>query len=363
VFDLVRPNPVLDFLAQLGMTMLFLLAGMEIDFSRVRGRPINLACLGWVVSLALALAAASGLWALGLKLPVLLVALALTTTAIGTLLPILKDAGELSREFGVFTLAAGALGEFGPLLVLSLLPLEDRSTATQALVIAGFVAVAFVTALLVLRGRTPRIAGLVWKQLHKASQLPVRLALLLAAVLVVVAIEFGLEELIGAFAAGMILGMVARGEEAEEFHHKLDGIGFGFLIPIFFVMTGVRFDLAALLGSTTSLLCVPLFLVLFLVARGLPAVLYWRVLNGRDRLALAFYKSAALPLVVAIVEIGVETHQMPPEIAAALVGAGMLSLLLFPKIAMAMRPPAHPPVAAEAHGAGAAEVLAAARNE
>jgi Kef-type K+ transport system membrane component KefB len=130
------------------------------------------------------------------------------------------------------------------------------------------------------------------------NELPVRLALLLVSAFVVLAAEMGLDFLIGAFAAGVIVGMFAQGEEAEPFRHKLDGLGFGFVIPIFFVVTGVNFNLQALLGSTRSLLCVPLFLALFLLVRGLPVLLYRRELGGRDRLALAFYSASALPLIV-----------------------------------------------------------------
>jgi Kef-type K+ transport system membrane component KefB len=337
VLGLVRAEGIVETLGRVGLCFLFLMAGMEIDFPRLRGRPLRLASCGWVLSLALALGAAYLLRAVGLIQAPVLVALALTTTAIGTLLPILRDAGELSRDFGMLTLAAGALGEFGPLLLLSLLPVEGHTTEGRAAVLVGFVLVAAVAAVLVVRARTPRVWGLLGRHLYRTSQLPVRLAVLLVAVLSAVAMEMGLEVLIGAFAAGMIIGTVTRGEEAEPFHQKLDGLAFGFLIPIFFVVSGVRFDLKALLGSTTGLLCVPLFLALFLLARGVPVLLYRRHLGGRDRLALAFYSATALPLVVAITEVGVATHQMTPEVAAALVGAGMISLLVYPQLALALR--------------------------
>jgi Kef-type K+ transport system membrane component KefB len=337
VLGLVRPEGAVEFLGRAGMCFLFLLAGMEIDFGRLRGRPMTLASSAWLLSFGIALATAYLLRALGLDLPPLLVALALTTTAIGTLLPILRDSGELSREFGMMTLAAGAMGEFGPLLLLSLIPAEGHTTMGQAVVIAGFILVAIVTARLVFRVQTPWFAEMLRRHFHKTSQLPVRLALLLVAVLSVIAAEMGLEILIGAFAAGMIIGMVTRGDETEPFLHKLDGVGFGFLIPIFFVVAGVRFDLKALLGNSTSLLCVPLFLALFLLARGLPVLLYRGQLAGRDQLALSFYSATALPVVVAITEVGVHTQQMSPQIAAALVGAGMISLLVYPPLAMALR--------------------------
>ena len=338
VLNWVRADGAVEALGKVGLCLLFLLAGIEIDFTRIRGKPLQLAVGGWGLSFVIGIGAAVLLHTLGLVGAPLLVALALATTAIGTLLPILRDAGELAKRFGTLTLAAGAMGEFGPLLVLSLLPLEEgQSVARNALVVVAFSAVALVAALVVVRVQPPRLIALLKRHLHKTSQLPVRMAVLLVAALAVFAVELGLELLIGAFVAGLIVGMVTRGEQAEPFHHKLDGLAFGFVIPIFFVVTGVKFDLNALLGSTTSLMCVPLFLVLFLLVRGGPVCLYRRELGGRDRLALAFYSATALPVVVAITELGVATRQMEPGIAAALVGAGMISLLVFPQIAMALR--------------------------
>lgn len=355
VLDLVRPDAAIGALWSVGLCFLFLLAGIELDFRRMRGRPIQLAVGGWVLSFALGFGAAMLLNLLGLIGPPLLVAVALTTTAIGALLPILRDAGELTRQFGTLTLAAGAMGEFGPLLLLSLVPLTAEQTFEgNALVLVAFVAIAVAAAVVAVRVQPPRFVVMLRRHLHMTSQLPVRLAVLLTAGLVVAAGELGLELLIGAFAAGLIVGVVTRGEEAEPFHHKLDGLGFGFLIPIFFVVTGVKFDLKALLGSGEALACVPLFLGLFLVVRGLPVYLYRRELGGRDRLALAFYSAAALPVVVAITEVGVATRQMDHGTAAALVGAGMISLLIFPQVAVALRAHAATPGEPAAHTPSAA---------
>jgi Kef-type K+ transport system membrane component KefB len=337
VLGLIRADEVVRLFSRLGLCALFLMAGLEIDFRRLRGRPLRLACVGWGLSLVLAFAAANLLRTLGLPLSPQLVALALTTTAVGALLPILRDAGELTRDFGMLTLAAGAMGEFGPLLVLSLLPLQGHTTSWRALVVLGFIFVALLTTALVLRMRTPRLVHMLQRNFHRTSQLPIRCTLLLVGALTVLAIESGLEILIGAFTAGMIIGMFVRNLDAEAYHHKLDGIAFGFLIPIFFVVSGVRFDLRALLASSTALTCVPVFLVLFLVVRGLPVLLYRRLLDSRDQLSLAFYSAAALPLVVAITEVGVSSGEITHEMAAALVGAGMISLLVYPQVAMNLR--------------------------
>jgi Kef-type K+ transport system membrane component KefB len=342
VLGWVQADLGIEVLWNVGLCILFLLAGIEIDISRIRGKPLQLAVGGWIFSLALGIGAAFLLSKSGLVEAPLLVGLALSTTAIGALLPILRDAGELSREFGILTLAAGAVGEFAPLLLLSLIPTgATQSVAGNALVVVVFAVVSVITGLIALRVRPRKVLEILKRQLHQTGQLPVRLAVLLLAALAVFSMELGLEMLVGAFAAGLIVGSVTRGEAAKPFHHKLDGLGFGFLIPIFFVITGVKFDLNALLGNSTSLLCVPLFLALFLLVRGLPVCLYRRELGGRDRLALAFYSATALPVVVAITQLGVATGRMQPGIAAALVGAGMISLLLFPQIAMALRSGVH----------------------
>jgi Kef-type K+ transport system membrane component KefB len=144
--------------------------------------------------------------------------------------------------------------------------------------------------------------------------------------------------ILGAFAAGIVVGLVARGEEAETFHVKLDALGFGFFIPIFFVETGMEFDLDALLDDPASLLLVPAFAALFLLVRGAPAwLLYRRALPRPELPPLALLSATALPLVVAITEVGTETGHMGEQEAVALVGAGMLSVLLFPLLALAGR--------------------------
>jgi Kef-type K+ transport system membrane component KefB len=173
--------------------------------------------------------------------------------------------------------------------------------------------------------------------MHTSAQLPVRVAILVLAGLVIVARNFGLDAILGALAAGVVVALASPGEHGKALAHKLEGIGFGFFVPIFFVTTGLRYDLHALLSSTRALLLLPMFLVLFLVVRGLPALLVRRDLDMRSRIALGLLSATQLPLVVAIVEIGVRSRRLNLESAASLVGAGMLSVLLFPIVALSLR--------------------------
>jgi Kef-type K+ transport system membrane component KefB len=173
--------------------------------------------------------------------------------------------------------------------------------------------------------------------MHTSAQLPVRLAILVLASLVILARDLGLDAILGALAAGVVVALASPGEHGEALRHKLEGIGFGFFVPIFFVTTGLRYDLQALITSRMALLQLPLFLGLFLVVRGLPALLVRRELDLRSRFALGLLSATQLPLVVAIAEIGVRSGRLKQETAASLVGAGMASVLLFPIAALALR--------------------------
>jgi Kef-type K+ transport system membrane component KefB len=329
----------IDVFSNFGLAFLFFLAGLEIDFPAIRGRPIRLAAIGWLMSFAVCLGVGFGLQFFGIVESGFIVGAALSTTALGTLLPILRDAKELSTRFGAYTVASGAVGEFAPivLVALALSSGEREPSGTLALMLA-FTAITLVAALVALKYRPPRLMAVVQAKMDTSAQLPVRLAILALASLVILARNFGLDAILGALAAGVLVGLASPGEHGEALRHKLDGIGFGFFIPIFFVTTGLRYDLHALVTSRLAMLQLPLFLILFLVVRGLPALLVARRdLDIRSRGAVGLFSATELPLVVAIADIGVKSGEMMPETAASLVGAGMVSVLLFPITALSLR--------------------------
>jgi Kef-type K+ transport system membrane component KefB len=325
-----------QFVSELGLGMLFFFAGYEIDFEQVKGRPIRLAAWGWVMSVALAYGIGGILAAGGVVLSFLYSGSALSTTAMGTLIPVLRDEGELHTRFGGYLLAAGAVGEFGPVLLLTLV-LSSQDPVSRALPLVAFVALAVLVAILSLRS-APRGWSLLERSLESSSQLPVRIAALLVFGLAELATKLGLDVVLGGFVAGMITRMVVRGHEVSIFESKIAAIGFGLLVPFFFVVTGMKFDLDAMVSNPSALLKLPLFLALFAVVRGLPAlVLYRKVLALRDRLALACYSATALPLVVAITEVATQDGHMRSSTAAALVGAAVISTLVFPFLGLALR--------------------------
>jgi Kef-type K+ transport system membrane component KefB len=336
VLDLARPDPLLEALSELGLAFLFFMAGMEIDPERMRGRPAAIAARGWVGSLALGLAAAGLLYAVGGIGGPVLVGLALTTTALGALVPILKDAGLAEHRVGRLALAGGAAGEFGPIVALSIVLAVASGEPWRTVLLLVFAVVAVAAGALATRARPPRVVRLIEATMHSSGQLALRLSLLLLGGLVVLAGSLGLDVVLGAFTAGFIVGLVARGDESDAFHVKLEGVGYGFLIPIFFISTGLTFDLDAL-GEPATLVMVPVFAALFVLVRGLPTWLLTRAeLVGRERTALALLTASALPLVVAITEVATENGKLSTDDAAALVGAAMLSLLVFPLVATAL---------------------------
>lgn len=344
VLGIAEVDDFIQFFSNLGLGMLFYFAGYEIDFDRIRGRPLLLGMWGWALSLAIAYGVGGILAAAGVVLSLLYTGSAMSTTAMGTLIPVLRDTGELRTRFGSFMLAAGAIGEFGPILLLTLI-LSTGQPLHEALILIAFIATALALAL-----SSVRLAWRGWplleRTLEASSQVAVRLAVLLIFSLVALASELGLDLLLGGFAAGMITRAALRGREVEALESKLTAVGFGFLVPFFFVTSGMNFDLDALTSSVGALLKLPLFLALFLVIRGLPALaLYRGVLEARERMALAFFSATQLPLVVAITTIAMQTGHMRSTTAAALVGAAMLSTLIFPFVGLALR---RGPVGAEA---------------
>ncbi|WP_369384063.1 cation:proton antiporter [Streptomyces sp. cg36] len=332
-------DQVIDVLSHLGLSMLIFLAGYEIEFAAVRGDTLRRAFGAWLVTLALALGFAFALTG-GTADKSFVIGTALTSTALGAVLPILRDTQALRGRFGTVVMAFGAVGEFGPIIAMAVL-LSGRSAGRSAAVLLVFAAITAAAVVWALRPRPPWFSTVIAKTLHTSGQFAVRFVMLLLACMLGLSSAFGLDSLLGAFAAGLLTRLVLVGaapEHSTGVLARIEAMGFGFLVPVFFTVTGIEFDLAALLHGGRPLLLLPVFLLLFLLLRGTPAYLLApRDLSRRDRVPLALYCATCLPLVVAITTIGVDDGSLGTSEAAALVGAAILSVLILPLLALRLR--------------------------
>jgi len=285
-----------------------------------------------VASAVLAVALVGLLASVGLVRAFVPVALALTTTALGTLLPILRDNNMLRGSFGSYVLAGGAVGEFFPIVAIAVF-LGSNGRFFGLLSLLGVAVIALLLSLIPRLARGGRLQQILTEGQGATAQTTLRWTVAMLLLLLLIANAFGLDVVLGAFLAGVVLRHWAP-SDIKPLDDKLDAVGYGFFIPVFFVASGMGLDLHSIVHAPGRL---ALFFVLLLVVRGLPTLLVYRsALPRLQRLELVFLMATALPLLVALSEIGLETGEMLPENAAALVGAGVLSVLAFPAIAVAI---------------------------
>lgn len=337
VLGWIQEGPISERLADFGLALLFFMAGNEINFRVLRGHEGARAVGGWLIGLVAGIA-------VGLVIApgeaAVVIGIALCSTALGMLLPILRDAGMLPTPFGRAVMGIGAVGEFGPLVAISLF-LGGREIGVATIVLFLFVVVAATAVFLASRMPHGRLHRIVTATLHTSGQFAIRAIVLILALLVALSLLLDLDMLLGAFVAGVIWQLIMRNapeDDRAQVESKIEAVAFGLLVPIFFIYTGVTFDLDALLADGATVVLVPVFLVLLLIIRGLPSMLSAPAgSTPRDRLALAFLGATGLPVIVAVTSIGLSEELLSPGLAAALVGAGMLSVLLYPLIGTTLR--------------------------
>ena len=323
----------IELISNVGLGFLFLLAGYELELGLFRERAGRLALTSWLVTAVIAIAVTGALAAVDFVRAFVPIAIGLTTTALGTLLPMLRDNQMLEGRFGSFIMAAGAVGEFLPIVAIAIfLSAQGAFLGLVSLVVIGGVALLFTFVPRLVRNN--KIRGIVSEGEHATSQTTLRWTMVLLFALLVIASNFGLDVVLGAFLAGVVLRRWAPGD-VHSLEAKLDAVGYGFFIPVFFVTSGMSLDLQSIIKSPGRLV---VFFVLFLAVRGLPALLFYRrELPMRGRVQLMLLTATALPLLVALAHIGLESGTMLPENGAALVGAGVLSVMVFPAVAVGLR--------------------------
>jgi Kef-type K+ transport system membrane component KefB len=334
ILGLVEEDLPLRVLALLGLAFLLFLAGLEIDLDRLRGSRLRSAAAGFVISLTVALGIGLGLHAAGLIQAPLLVAIILSSTSLGIVIPVLADAGQNSTTLGQLVIAGSSIADFGAIILLSLFFSGDSSSVGSTLLLIGGFAVLVIATGLALAEveHSNRLSAALARLQDSSAQIRVRGAFLLLIALVVLAQLFGLELILGAFFAGAVLRVLDRDEMMTHtgFHTKLLAVGFGIFIPFFFVTSGMQLDVGALLSGGTALALVPVFLLSLLLVRGSPAALYRPMVGGRSSVAAALLQATSLPFIVAATGIGMELGILSPAIGAAMVVAGLLSVVLFP---------------------------------
>jgi Kef-type K+ transport system membrane component KefB len=328
-------------LALLGLAFLLLLAGLEIDFGRLRGRLLRLTGFGYLLSFGLALVVGYILRAGDLVKSPLLVAIILSATGLGVILPILKDAGETSTPFGQVVVAGASIAEVGPIVLLSLF-FSDHSGGLGAklVLLVGFFVFVLAAGLAILGlERSTRVSELLLKLQDTTAEIRVRGAFLLLAVFVALASKFGLEAILGAFIAGATLKLVDRDEGMTHafFHRKLEAVGFGVFVPFFFVSTGIKLDVASLFHGGSTIARVPIFLAALLIVRGLPALLYRPLAErGSQLVAGGLLQATSLSIPVVAGQIGVDLGLIRPTNYVALVTAGLISVIVFPLVSLTL---------------------------
>jgi len=333
VLGWVEVDEAVEVIALLGLAFVLFLAGLEIEFEKLRGRVLRLTLLGFAISFAVALVVSLGLSAADLVDTPLLVAIILCSTSLGVLVPVLKDSGQLATNFGQLIIAAASIADFGAIILLSIFFSGEGGTGSTLLLLGALFVLA-ATVFFAVKGaeRSRRLHEDLLRLQDTTAQIRIRASLVLLVGFAALAESLGLEVILGAFIAGAIVSLVDRDQAMThpEFRRKLEAVGFGFFIPAFFVTSGVRFDLDALTASASNLLMVPVFLAALLLARGVPAIVYRGALDARHTAIAGLMQATSLPFIVAATAIGRELDLIDAAASAAMIGAGLLSVLLFP---------------------------------
>jgi Kef-type K+ transport system membrane component KefB len=339
ILGIVEVDQAIEVVALIGLAFVLFLAGLEIEFEKLRGQALRLTGAGFVLSFGIALVVALGLKAGGLIETPLLVAIILCATSLGVLIPVLKDAGQISTTFGQLIIAAASIADFGAIILLSLFFSGEGGIGSTLVLLGGLTLLAAVV-YLAIRGaeRSTRIRADLLRLQDTTAQIRVRAAIVLFIGFAAVAEQLGLEVILGTFIAGAIISLLDRDEVMThpDFRRKLEAIGFGFFIPVFFVTSGVRYDLDALVAEASNLVMLPIFLAALVLVRGLPALLYRRVIDARHTAIAGLMQATSLPFIVAATAIGLELGLVDAAESAALIGAGLLSVLIFPLLGLTL---------------------------
>src|SRR3989440_5215415 len=337
----VKPDLPVSILALIGLAFLLFLSGLEIDLERLRGRILKVTAIAFALSFGIAIVVGLGLKAGGFVKSPLFVAIVLVATSLGVIVPVLKDSGNIGSDFGQLVIAAASIADFGAIILLSVFFSGKGSTSTAAtLILLGVFGLVVGLIGLAIAGveHSMSLSSVLRRLQDTTAQIRVRAAFVLLIGFTALADSVGLETILGAFAAGALLSLIDRDEAMThpQFRLKLEAVGFGVFIPVFFVTSGLRFDLNALFSSASTVARVPLFLLALLLVRGLPAIVYTRLLGRSRALIAGVLQATSLPFIVAATQIGVQLGVVTRASAAGLVAAGLLSVVISPALGLVL---------------------------
>jgi Kef-type K+ transport system membrane component KefB len=337
----VEIDQPIEVLSVLGLAFLLFLAGLEVDLDRLRGRTLRLTSAGFALSFAIGVVCGLALKAGGFVNSPLLIGIILTSTSLGVVVPVLKDSDEIGSDFGQLVIAAASIADFASIILLTLFFSGDPSTSTsdKVILLASFAALIAALGFALMRAeRSGAISRALLRLQDTTAQIRVRGAFVLLLGFAALAENLGLETILGAFAAGALLSVIDRDEAMThpEFRIKLEAVGFGVFIPVFFVTSGLRFDLDALFSSTDTVARVPLFLLALVLARGLPALLYRNLIGPRRTVVAGLLQATSLPFIVAATAIGQQLGLITAASSAAFLAAGLLSVVVFPVLGLSL---------------------------
>jgi len=344
LLGLINGGNGLQIAKEFGVIFLFFLAGFEVDYLGIKGDPLRNALRGWAFSLLIAVVITFAMQQMGLISHFPLVAIAICTTALGPLMPVLQDSGQLPTPFGRNSLSIGALGEFIPVLLLAFLYNDTRTGVFTAFGLIVFFAVVLAVLIffqgVVGQSEESHLRRIAIQTLDSSAQFGVRLAMLVLVGLVFLAARFDLDVLLGAFAGGFIIGRlgdITSNEDSrkvmEWMKTKFEAIGFGVFIPAFFIVTGANLEVGTLVESNRALLLVPLTAVGYIVIRGIPILLGYKTFDVAMRWRLALVASTQLPLVSTLMERFMNSGYIPEDVGTAIIGGSVLSVAIFPFLA------------------------------
>jgi Kef-type K+ transport system membrane component KefB len=340
------PDLPVSVLNLIGLAFLLFLSGMEIDVERLRGRVLKLTVIGFALSFSIAIALGLALKAGGFVKSPLFVAIVLAASSVSVIFPVLKDSGDTGSSFGQLVLASASIAEFGAIILLSVFFSGKGSTSTAGtLILVGVFGLVVILVGVAIAGveRSISLGRVVRRLQDTTAQIRVRAAFVLMIGFVALADQVGLETILGAFAAGVLLSLIDRDDATHpQFRLKLEAAGFGIFVPVFFVTSGLRFDLNALFASPSTVARVPLFLLAIYLARGLPAIVFVRLL-GRSRAAIAgVLQATSLTVIVAAAQIGLQLGVISQASDAGLIAAGLLSVIISPALGLVLLRRAQP---------------------